>query len=278
MRRVNSTPTAVLGFLEKPSVQIMPHELALVMPVCNEQACIVAVVQSWLDVLSRLNIDFRFIILNDGSTDGTEEALAVFEHDRRLHVINKQNTGHGPTILLGYRQAVELGEWVFQCDSDDEMKADYFPCLWEKRKEYHALLGKRAEYKQTRSRKFVSICSRIAIRLLYGSGVADVNTPFRLIRSNVLKQFVNQIPDDTFAPNILISGMLARTGARIYEHPVPHEGRRTGKTSLVRLKLWRCALKAFWQTLTWRRVVVFIDDKAAGTPETVRENGSRGGR
>ena len=278
MRRVNPAPTAVLGFLEKPGIQIMPHELALVMPVFNEQACIVAVVQSWLAVLSRINIDFRFIILNDGSTDSTGEALAVFKDDRRLHVINKENTGHGPTILLGYRQAVQLGEWVFQCDSDDEMKADYFPCLWEKRKEYHALLGTRTEYKQTRSRKFASICSRIAVRLLYGSAVADVNTPFRLIRSNVLKQFLNQIPDDTFAPNILISGVLARMGARIYEHPVPHENRRTGKTSLVRLKLWRCAVKALWQTLTWRGAAVFIDYKAAGAPEMVRENGSRGGR
>jgi hypothetical protein len=117
------------------------------------------------------------------------------------------------------------------------------------------------------------------VRLLYGSGITDVNVPFRLIRSNVLRQLIDRIPEGTFAPNIVISGMLARTGARVYEHPVPHENRKTGKTSLARLRLWQCAVKAFGQTLYRRSTVgVVLDDGTDSTTETPEGTSPRGQR
>lgn len=243
----------------------MAYDLAIVMPVYNEQACIISVVESWVTVLSNLNIDFQFLILNDGSTDGTKEALDFFNKDRRIKIIHKHNTGHGPSILLGYRKAVQIAEWVFQCDSDDEMKADCFTGLWEKSKRYHALFGIRKDRHQTLSRKLITICSRMIIRLLYGPGIVDVNTPYRLIRSTILKQIIFQIPEDTFAPNIIISGTLSKMGARIYEHSVPHENRKTGKASLLKLKLLRSTMRAFWQTLTYRPVVAFLDEQSIVT-------------
>lgn len=86
-------------------------DLAVVMPVYNEEACIVDVVKSWRSMVSRLNIDFRIIILNDGSNDGTKETLAVFTSDNRIEVINKENSGHGPTILFGYQKSVQLQQF-----------------------------------------------------------------------------------------------------------------------------------------------------------------------
>jgi len=254
----------------------MVYDLAIVMPVYNEQACIITVVESWVAVLSNLNIDFRYLILNDGSTDGTKDALGVFNTDHRIEVIHKQNTGHGPSILLGYRKGVQIAEWVFQCDSDDEIKAVYFSKLWKKRKPYHALFGKRTGRTQTLSRKFISKCSRIITRLFYGVGVVDVNIPFRLIRSNILKQIICQIPDDTFAPNVIISGVLSKMGAKIYEHQVPHEHRKTGKVSLSKLKLWRVTIKALWQTLSCRPVEAFMDEQTTGTSKRPIKNNPYG--
>lgn len=239
----------------------MRFNLAVVMPVYNEEACIVNVVKSWLSVLSRLNIHFRLIVLNDGSTDGTKDALAVFNNDGRIEVVNKKNTGHGPTILLGYWLAVQVAHWVFQCDSDDEMKADYFPPLWEKRSKFDALFGIRRGRAQNIGRKLISWWSRITVRLVFGKGVTDVNTPYRLIRGNILRHIVEQIPDYIFAPNVIISGALSKAGLRIYEHPVPHEDRRTGTVSIVKWKLWKSAMRSFWQTLSCRPVVRVIGDE-----------------
>ncbi len=225
-------------------------DLALVMPVYNEGLCIRNVVESWYNVLESLRIKFVMIVLNDGSRDGTEEQLARFAGYTGIEVVNKPNSGHGPTILMGYRKAVLQADWVFQCDSDDEMKAEHFPKLWEKREDYDALFGVRERVQQSVQRKFVSLGSRITVRLLFGKGVMDVNSPYRLIRSNVLARIVDQIPDHTFAPNVVISGALARGKFRIYNHPVPHEPRKTGAVSIANWKLYRAAVKSFGQT--WR--------------------------
>ncbi|MDM8563305.1 glycosyltransferase family 2 protein, partial [Candidatus Marithioploca araucensis] len=153
--------------------------------VYNEEACIETVIKSWYDMLSDLNMNFLIIVLNDGSQDRTAEVLAQFANNERISIINKENSGHGPTILMGYHKAVEIAEWVFQCDSDDEMKADYFPKLWAERQKYVALFGVRENRTQNLARKLISAVSRLTIKLLFGKSVIDVNTPYRLMRSCV---------------------------------------------------------------------------------------------
>lgn len=227
-------------------------DLVHVMPVYNEQECIAAVVRSWDETLSSLGITYKIIVLNDGSKDGTQEALSVFEGQPRFEIVHKTNSGHGPTILQGYHQAVTQAQWVFQCDSDDEMKAEHFPALWNKRENYDALFGTRAGRQQNAARSFISACSRLTVKLLFGSGVEDVNVPYRLMRAPLLKQIVEQIPPDTFAPNVIISGTLARAGVRILNQPIPHGERKTGTVSIVRWKLWKAVFRSFLQTLSCR--------------------------
>ncbi len=240
------------------------------MPVFNEQECIVDVVKSWQGALSSLDINFQIFALNDGSTDKTAEVLRAFNGDSMVKVINKPNSGHGPTILAGYHKAAGTADWLFQCDSDDEMPSEYFASLWTKRQEFDALFGYRFGRVQNIGRRIISVCSRLVVKLLFGRGVVDVNTPYRLIRSNLLQPIVRQIPADTFAPNVIISGTLARAGVRIYNHPVPHLQRRTGSVSIVKWKLWKSAFRSFWQTL-WCRPVLEI-----GEGESVTQAASGG--
>ncbi len=216
----------------------------MVMPVYNEEDCIREVIDSWREVLTALGISYRLIVLNDGSKDHTAEKLAPLAGNDRLAIINKPNAGHGPTILQGYHLAVDLADWVFQCDSDDEMKAIHFPRLWEQRQNYDVLFGYRLQRKQNLGRKVISGVSRMTVRALFGRGVADVNTPYRLMRSAILRQIIDQIPDDTFAPNVIIAGAFARAKRRMANLPVPHEGRRTGAVSIVKWKLWKAACRA----------------------------------
>lgn len=228
------------------------RELSLLMPVYNEEECIVEVVKSWYEELSRLKIDFVMIVLNDGSRDNTASRLTEFHGNDRIKVIDKQNSGHGPTILVGYHMAVDEAEWVFQVDSDDEMKARDFHKLWSQRNTYDALFGYRVGRRQPASRKIISIASRVVVRLLFGKGIVDVNTPYRLIKSIILKKIIAQIPGDTFAPNVIISGTLASSGLSIFNCPVTHEHRKTGTVSIVNWKLWKAACRSFRQTIGCR--------------------------
>ena len=230
----------------------MKHHLALVMPVYNEQDCIRAVVQSWLDVLSSLGIDFTMLVLEGSSRDNTAGELKTFAADPRVQVVTLPKCGHGPTLVIGYRLAVEQAEWVFQCDGDNEIPADQFPRLWEQHDSVDAVFGVRTGRAQTLGRKLLSKCSRLTVRLLFGAAVRDVNSPYRLMRSTRLAQLIPQIPADAIAPNVIISGAFARTPSRIANVPVTHRGRTTGQVSIGGWKLCKWAFKAFWQTLRCR--------------------------
>jgi dolichol-phosphate mannosyltransferase len=230
-------------------------DLAIVMPVYNEEDCIRDVVTSWRIMLNNLNIKFRIIVLNDGSRDRTQEILSVFSGDECIEVINKKNSGHGPTILMGYHQAVQIADWVFQSDSDNEMKPEHFPRLWEKRGDFDALFGIRKDRRQSFSRKFITTFSRLAVYVLFGKGITDVNVPYRLIRSSILKEIIRQIPTHTLAPNLIISGVLSKTDVRIFETFIPYEFRQTGKVSIVKWGLWKLSMKAFWQILFCRPAI-----------------------
>ena len=229
-----------------------PVALTVVVPIYNEEACIVEVVRSWQKMLRELQISYRIVLLNDGSTDSTQAALQPLEEEPDLEVINKENSGHGPTILLGYRMAVEQADWVFQVDSDNEMKPDRFPDMWCKRESVEAVFGIRHNRAQPAGRKFISWFSRLTVRLLYGKGISDVNVPYRLIRADLLARIIEPLPPHLVAPNVIVAGALIGAGARIEEERVPYTFRTTGTVSILKWKLWKLAATALFQTLAHR--------------------------
>jgi glycosyltransferase involved in cell wall biosynthesis len=192
------------------------------------------------------------IVLDDGSTDDTAAQLEQFRSDQAIEIIHQTNIGHGPTILRGYGRAVNLAEWVFQCDSDDEISPRFFPTFWQRRGQYDTVLGIRERDKRSAGRRIISGVARLTVRFFFAPGVRDVNVPYRLTRASLLRDLVAQIPPDTFAPNVIISGALARAGLPILQIPVHCEGRRTGSPSIAKLKLWKSAAISFRQTLACR--------------------------
>ncbi len=227
--------------------------LTLVMPVYNEAAAIGGVVRAWSGELDRLGIDYEMRVYDDGSRDQTAAVLEQLSNEiPRLLVTRHSNRGHGPTILRGYREA--RGEWVFQTDSDGEMEPDSFSLLWEKRADYDFLLGIRGGREWTPPRWVMTRGSRLAVRLLFGAGVEDVNTPYRLMRRARLVELVAPLPDDLFAPNVILSGLAVRRGLRLWQTEVPHQGRRTGTASLAGVrKLIKPAARSLRQTMAIAR-------------------------
>ncbi len=232
-------------------------DLCAVMPVYNEEEIVGSVAESWLEVLDELGINYELVAIVDGATDASEQVLrAVAERHRRLVVDAKPNSGHGPTILRGYRRGAVTAEWVFQTDSDDEMPAASFGELWGLRHDVDAVIGIRSNRNQSAGRRAITRAARLTARAAFGCRLADVNCPYRLMRSSALAPLLAPIPDDTFAPNVVLSGMLARSGARLAEVPVPHRDRTTGVVSILGWRALRAALRSFGQTVRLSRARV----------------------
>lgn len=230
----------------------MSEKLCVVMPVYNEQEAIGPVLEKWAKALNALEIDYTIRPYNDGSKDNS---LAVMREVAKnlpcVDVHDKSNGGHGNTILTGYREAAADGfDWIFQIDSDDEMGPEKFSELWERRGDYDFLVGIRDGRVQALPRKIISFVSRCCVKVFYGrKTIWDVNTPYRLMRVSAFRDVYEAIPLTTFAPNVIISGMVARMGLKYFEMRVPQRDRTTGEVSIKKWKLFKAAMKSFAQTI-----------------------------
>jgi glycosyltransferase involved in cell wall biosynthesis len=226
--------------------------LKIIIPVYNEEGAISDVIQDWTETLHSLKIDFEIHAFNDGSKDQTLKILNdLAKSNNRLKVIDKPNSGHGPTILKGYKENLDV-EWLFQVDSDNELKANEFSKFWKERNDYDFLIGNRIQRNSPLPRVVTTAISRWVVGIFYGSQVKDVNAPFRLMRTSKFHDDVLKIPDDTFAPNLIISGIANIRKMRIKQLDVVHHNRETGEVSIKKWKLFKAAFKSFLQTMSFR--------------------------
>lgn len=90
-------------------------ELSVVMGVYNNADALPAALQS---ILSQENVELEFIVIDDGSTDGTAALLdEAARNDVRLKVVHKRNEGLTRALIDGC--ALATAPWIARQDADD---------------------------------------------------------------------------------------------------------------------------------------------------------------
>jgi dolichol-phosphate mannosyltransferase len=227
-------------------------DVVVVIPAYNERAYIEQTVLDWLRVLDTL--DGRLIAVDDGSKDSTGVILdRLAEKEPRLLVHHQQNAGHGAAILAGYRMAITLNpDYIFQADSDDQIKPSEFWRLWERREQSPFVLGVRQDRNDAAHRLVVTNILKGLNLLIFGTYIRDANAPFRLMSTTFVQAALRQFPRDVFAPNIFLSLVAAKLPIAILEVPVQHFRRSTGTESLNMSKLIRVCLRCAKELMQFR--------------------------
>ena len=88
--------------------------VSVVLPAYNAELYIKEAIDS---VLAQTFTDFELIILNDGSTDKTEEIILSYQDSRIVYVKNEQNLGLIGTLNKG--MALAKGKYIARMDADD---------------------------------------------------------------------------------------------------------------------------------------------------------------
>ncbi len=88
--------------------------LSVIVPVYNAQPWLSQCVDS---ILSQEDENIQLILVNDGSTDGSEEICKRYLCDHRVQYYYKENAGVSSARNLGIRKAE--GEWLLFADADD---------------------------------------------------------------------------------------------------------------------------------------------------------------
>jgi glycosyltransferase involved in cell wall biosynthesis len=89
--------------------------VSVLMPVFNGAKYLHQSIES---ILNQTYENYEFIIINDGSCDGSLDIIRDYaRHDRRIKVIDQQNIGYVDALKNGI--GVARGEWIFRMDQDD---------------------------------------------------------------------------------------------------------------------------------------------------------------
>ncbi len=74
-------------------------DLAIIMPVYNEEKLVEATILNWIKLLRSLNISFHYHIYDDGSTDSSIEILQLLK-TKPLWTESPEVQKHGLKVLL----------------------------------------------------------------------------------------------------------------------------------------------------------------------------------
>lgn len=181
--------------------------LYLVMPAYNEAENIEQVVRSWYAVLKETGENSRLVIADSGSTDATHEILLKLQEKYPLlTVLSTDRKEHGPKVIALYEYAIKNGaDYIFQTDSDGQTDPDEFPQFWKYRQKYDAVIGKRPTRGDGRSRKFVEDVLCMILRFFFKVSISDANAPFRLMKADLVNQYLQRLPKDYNLPNVMLT-------------------------------------------------------------------------
>ncbi|MCM3880927.1 MAG: glycosyltransferase family 2 protein [Vicinamibacterales bacterium] len=204
----------------------MPELLSILVPVYNEARTVRQVIDRLLSI--PLPVDREILVVNDGSSDGTAQALdAVPPVPGVLTILHAaKNGGKGSAIRLGLSRA--RGTIVAIQDADLELDpaqlADLVQPILDGTTEVvygsRFLAGRPAG-------PWISIAANRTLtgitNLLFGGRLTDMETCYKVMRTPVARSL--QLESNRFDIEPEITAKLLRRGQRIVERPVTFDPR-----------------------------------------------------
>ena len=231
--------------------------LYIVVPAYNESQNIKSLIDDWYPVIAQHdgNGDSRLVVINDGSTDNTYDVLRSLAQDKpQLQPLTKPNGGHGPTLIYGYKYAIDHdADFVFQTDSDGQTNPAEFEQFWQLRDEYDAVIGNRAHREDGLSRVLVERVLLIILRLAFGVKLPDSNAPFRLMKRDLLAKYLPKMPDDYNLPNVMLTTYFAYFHEKVKFIEITFKPRQAGKNSINLRKIVGIGWKAVGDFVSLRK-------------------------
>ena len=207
--------------------------LSAVLPAYNEEKVIREVIQSLAAILPTVAERHEIIVVNDGSTDRTEEILGeIGRRDPSLVVVHhRKNRGYGAALRSGFSRARH--DFIFYTDSDGQFDLSELPRLLAHTPGADIVTGYRANRKDPLHRKFNSGLFRTFARWALGIRLRDIDCAFKIYRREVLDSLV--LHSDGILIDTEIFYKANRKGFTVREVPVTHLPRRSGAATGNRL-------------------------------------------
>ena len=209
----------------------MKRKLSILIPVYNEEELIAAVIQRLLKVDLGPEIETELVVVDDGSTDGSTEAIEQLQSelgDRMVVARHERNRGKGAAIRTAIEAAT--GELAVIQDSDLEYDPKDLPHLLRPLLEGRADAVYGSRFLISGERRVMYFWHSLANHLLttFCNMVADLNltdveTGYKAFRLSLVRSIPLRSNGFGMEPELTVK--LAQRRVALYEVPISYHGR-----------------------------------------------------
>lgn len=201
-------------------------KISLVIPLFNEEESIIPLSHEIRKALSRINIDYEVILVDDGSTDSSLQKLKeITRTDNRFKYLSfRKNYGKSAALHEGFKTT--SGDAVVTLDADLQDDPHEIQNLLKKLEDgYDLCSGWKKKRQDPVIKKISSRFYNFVTRIISGVKIHDFNCGLKAYKKEVVE-------------NVKVYGELHRyipvlaswQGYKVTEIPVNHHPRRYGKT------------------------------------------------
>ena len=220
--------------------------LSVVMPVYNERTTVEEIIRRVLAVPVRIQL----IVVDDGSKDGSGEILDRLQGELGFTLLRQANAGKGAALRRGF--VAVAGDLVVIQDADLEYSPEEYPELIELICTGHAdvvfgsrFIGRHRVFMFTHylGNRVVTLATNV----LYNTMLTDMETCYKVMRTEVLRSFT--LDSNGFGIEPEITAKIFKRGYRVYEVPITYAGRGYDEGKKI---TWRAGFEALWVLAKYR--------------------------
>ncbi len=202
-------------------------KLSVIVPVYNEEATISEILKR----LVAVTVVKEVILVNDGSTDQTDQKIKKFLNSKqkgikKISYFKKENGGKGTAIRYGLSKVT--GDYTLIQDADLEYDPDDIPALTE-----HIVKGR---VDVVYGSRFIGPHSNLLfwhrlgnsllnflVNILYDTTLTDMETCYKILPTKLFREL--DIQSNKFDMEPEITCKLLKRGVKIFEVPITYVGR-----------------------------------------------------
>ncbi len=196
--------------------------LSIIVPTYNELVRILPTLGSIAVVVSGIEDNWELIVSDDGSSDGTLEAIENLKWVN-LRILRHANTGKGGAVRRGMTAA--RGQYLLFTDADNSTPIEELPRFLEALHKADMVIGSRAvtganEKNKSLIRSFGSRVLRGLTQMVLGLPIRDTQCGFKLLRRHTALKLCALQRIEGFSFDLEWLYLAKRLQCRVLELPV----------------------------------------------------------
>ncbi len=207
------------------------QDLTVVIPVYNEAESLPHFLPELIKTCKAKK--WLLILVNDGSRDESAAVLAQYENSSVVRVLHhKVNRGYGGALKTGLSSAKT--RYVVTMDGDGQHQLSDVDAIYQYalKSDADMLIGSRSEMEHVNwYREFGKWIIRNFTRILVPLPVHDLNSGFKLYRTELVNRYLHLCPD-AMAFSDVITLLFLNQGYLVLEFPISVKKRIAGSSSI----------------------------------------------